>query len=47
MTKGQAGVKWYGVVKEVWNDVGGNQQEKMSTGKCGGYKTKVKIRDKI
>ena len=41
-TKGRAGIRWYNVVEKIWKDIGGDQEEKLSTEKFGGYKTEVK-----
>ena len=43
VTKGRAEIRWDSVVEKVWKDVGGNQEEMLSTEKFGGYKTKVKV----
>ena len=43
VTKGRAEIRWDSVVEKVWKDVGGNQEEMLSTEKFGGYKTKVRV----
>ena len=43
VTKGRAEIRWDSVVEKAWKDVGGNQEEMLSTEKFGGYKTKVKV----
>ena len=40
--KGRSGVRWDNVVEKIWKDVGGDQEEVLSTEKFGGYKTEVK-----
>ena len=42
MTKGRAGLRWDNVVEKIWKDLGGDQEEVLSTDKFGGYKTEVK-----
>ena len=44
VTKGQAGIRWDSVVENVWNDMGGNQEELLPLEKFAGYKTEVKER---
>ena len=47
VTKGQAGIRWDSVVENVWNDMGGNQEELLPLEKFAGYKTEVKERPEI
>ena len=42
ITKGRAKIIWDDVVEKVWEDLGGDQKEVLSTDKFGGYKTEVK-----
>ena len=42
VAKGRAGTRWDSAVEKVWKEIGGNQQERPSTDKFGGYKTEVK-----
>ena len=44
VTEGRAGISWDSVVEKVWKDIGGNQEEVMSAGKCGKYKAEVEER---
>ena len=44
LTKGGAGIRWDNVVEKKWKDLGGYQEEVLSTEKFGGYKTQVKER---
>ena len=44
ITKGRAGIRWDNVVKKTWKDIGGDQEEVLSTEKFGGYKTEAKER---
>ena len=37
--KGQAGIRWDTVANKVWEELGGNQENMLSTEKFGGYKT--------
>ena len=38
ITKGRAGTRWDNVVEKIWKDLGGDQEEVLSTEKFGGYK---------
>ena len=42
ITKGRAGIRCGNVVKKVWKDLGGDQEEVLSIEKFGGYKTEAK-----
>ena len=44
VTKRRPGIWWDSVVKKVWKDIRGNQEERMSSGKFGRYKTEVEER---
>ena len=46
VTKGRAGIRWDGVVKKVWEDTGGNQEEVISAGAFGRYKEEAEERMK-
>ena len=41
MTKERAGIWWDTVCEKVWKDTGGNQEDLMSAGKFGRYKTEA------
>ena len=41
VTKGRAGIRRDNVVESVWQDIGGNQEEEMSTGRFGRYYAEV------
>ena len=41
ITKGQARIGWDNVVEKIWKDLGGDQEEVLSTDNFGGYKTEV------
>ena len=41
-TKGRAGTRWDSVVEKVWKDIGGNQEQILTTEKFAGCKTEVK-----
>ena len=43
-TKGRAGMRWDNVVDKIWKDLGGDQEEILSTEKFGRYKIEVKER---
>ena len=38
VTKRQAGIRWDNVVEQIWKDIGGDQEEVLSTEKFDGYK---------
>ena len=42
--KERAGIRWDNVVKKIWRDLGGDQEEVMSIEQFGRYKTEVKER---
>ena len=42
--KGRAGTRWDSVVEKVWKDIGGNQEQILTTEKFAGCKTEVKGR---
>ena len=42
VTKGRAGIRWDNVVDKTWKDMGGDQQEVLSTENFGGNKTETK-----
>ena len=45
-TKGRAGTRWDSVVEKVWKDIGGNQEQILTTEKFAGCKTEVKRGDR-
>ena len=42
-TRGRAGIRWDNVVDKIWKDLGGDQEEALSTEKFGGCKTEEVI----
>ena len=44
IAKGRTGIRWDNVVEKIWRDLGGYQEEVLSTDKFGGYKTELKER---
>ena len=42
VTKGRAGMGWDSVFKQVWKDMGANEEEIISTEKFRGYKAEVR-----